>query len=82
VSAPASRTMKPLPELINGSNTAYTLANSPNPTASLKLYWQALNGAPILLIVGAGNDFTLSGNAITMLFVPATGDALYANYRF
>jgi hypothetical protein len=60
---------------INGSNTAFTLANTP-VAGSVSLY---LNGQ--LLVSGAGNDFTISGTAITMIIAPLTGDVLIANYR-
>lgn len=60
---------------INGSNTAFTLANTP-ANSSLSLY---LNG--MLMEPGSGNDYTISGAAITMLFAPATGDKLRAYYR-
>ncbi len=60
--------------LINSSNTAYTLVTAPINT-SLKLL---LNG--VTLQGGAGNDYTIAGAAITMLFVPQTGDKLLAYY--
>lgn len=59
---------------INGSNTAYTLANTPT-SGTLKLY---LNG--IRLKSGAGNDYTLSTNTITMTTAPISGDVLLADY--
>lgn len=59
---------------INSSNTAFTLAFTPQVT-SLVLY---LNGQR--LKSGAGNDYTVSGTAITMLFAPTTGDQLLADY--
>lgn len=59
---------------INGSNTAFTLANTP-VAGSVVLY---LNG--IRLRSGAGNDYTISGANITMLYAPATGDVLIATY--
>jgi co-chaperonin GroES (HSP10) len=60
--------------LVNGANTAYTLASIPQSN-SLELF---LNG--MLLEPGAGNDFTIVGTAITMLFAPLTGDKLRAYY--
>lgn len=60
---------------INGSNTAFTLANSPT-AGTVSLY---LNG--VRLQPGAGNDYTISGATITMLYAPATGDQLLADYR-
>lgn len=59
---------------INGANTAFTLANTPQ-SSSLELF---LNGQ--LLEPGAGNDYTISGTAITMLFAPLSGDKLRAYY--
>jgi hypothetical protein len=59
---------------INGSNTAFTLTSAPQ-NGTLQLF---LNG--IVLEPGAGNDFTISGTAITMLFAPLTGDKLRAYY--
>ena len=59
--------------LINGSNTAFTLANA--NAYGLALY---MNGQ--LLEPGSGNDYTISGNAITMLFAPLSGDKLRAYY--
>lgn len=59
---------------INGTNTAFTLATAP-AVASLDL---KLNG--VTLEPGAGNDYTISGTAITMLFAPVTGDKLRAFY--
>lgn len=59
---------------VNGSNTAFTIANTPQ-NSSLEL---VLNG--MVLEPGAGNDYTISGTAITMLFAPATGDKLRAYY--
>lgn len=61
---------------INGSNTAFTLVTAPaNTNTAIDLI---LNG--VVLEPGAGNDFTISGTAITMLFAPATGDKLRAYY--
>lgn len=60
---------------INGSNTAFTLANSPVET-SVKVY---LNGQR--LASGAGFDFTVSGTALTLAYAPDTGDVLVVEYR-
>lgn len=60
--------------LVNGSNTAYTLAFSPQVN-SLELQ---LNG--VGLEPGAGNDYTLTGAAITMLFAPVAGDKIRGYY--
>ena len=60
---------------INGSNTTFTLANTPT-AGSEHVY---LNG--ILQDVGAGNDYTISGGTITMLTAPLTGDKIRVSYR-
>lgn len=59
---------------INSANTAFTLAFTPQ-VSSVELI---LNGQ--VLDPGAGNDYTISGTAITMLFAPTTGDKLRAYY--
>ena len=60
---------------IDGTNLVFTLANTPAPEAGLVL---TLNG----LVLQLGNDYTLSGSAIT--FIPAAapqpGDSLLASY--
>lgn len=60
---------------INGSNTGFTLANTP-VAGSEHVY---LNG--VLQESGAGNDYTISGTAITMLTAPLTGEKLRVSYR-
>lgn len=60
---------------INGSNTAFTLANTP-VVGSEHVY---LNG--VFQESGAGNDYTISGTAITMLTAPLTGEKLRVSYR-
>lgn len=60
---------------INGSNTAFTLANT--PTAGSEHVF--LNG--ILQESGSGNDYTISGAAITMLTAPLTGEKIVVSYR-
>jgi len=60
---------------LDGSNTAFTLASSPVPAASLQLFE---NG----ILLKAGTDYTLAGAAITFLGrTPQLGDLLVANYR-
>lgn len=61
---------------IDGSNTTFTLANTPT-TGSVHLY---LNG--VRLKAGAGNDYTISGLTITMLYAPETGSNFLADYRY
>lgn len=60
---------------INGSNTAFTLANTP-VAGSEHVY---LNG--LLQESGAGNDYTISTNTITMLTAPISGDKIRVSYR-
>ncbi len=60
---------------INGSNTVFTLANTPI-AGSEHVH---VNG--ILVESGAGNDYTISGASITMLYALATGEKLRVSYR-
>lgn len=60
---------------VNGSNTAFVLANAPT-AGSEHVY---LNG--ILQEPGAGNDYTISGATITYLTAPVTGDKIRVSYR-
>lgn len=60
---------------INGSNTAFTLANTP-VSGSEHVY---LNG--VLQESGAGNDYTISGTTITMATAPLSGEKLRVSYR-
>ena len=60
---------------INGSNTAFTLSNTP-VAGSEHVY---LNG--VLQESGAGNDYTISGANITLLSSPLTGEKLRVTYR-
>ena len=61
---------------ITGTNLAFTLAYSPTPIASLKLY---KNG----MLLQENNDYTLSGTTVTFVAaaVPQVGDSLAAYYR-
>lgn len=62
--------------LVNGSNTTFTLADTPNPLTSLTLFRNGLLQMQTL-------DYTVSGNVITFATasVPQTGDVLLASYR-
>lgn len=60
---------------IDGANTAFTLANTP-VSGSEHVY---LNGQ--LLEAGSGNDYTISGAAITLLDAPLSGEKLRCSYR-
>ena len=59
---------------INGANTIFTLAHSPSPAASLRLYinWVLQNPA----------NYTVSGATVTFTTAPATGVSLMADYRY
>ena len=61
---------------MDGTNTAFTLANAPAPPASLQLF---RNG----MLLKQGNDYTVSGNALTFLSgsAPQPADELIASYR-
>jgi len=59
---------------INGSNVTFTISATPT-TGTLRLY---LNGQR--LRSGAGNDYTLSTNTITMATAPISGDVLLADF--
>lgn len=59
---------------VNGSNTAFTLANTPT-AGTVRLYIEGWRLYP-----GAGNDYTISGSTITMAVAPLTGERLTADY--
>jgi hypothetical protein len=59
---------------INGSNTAFTLANTP-VSGSVQVF---RNGQ--LQLSGAGNDYTISGATITYEYAPVTGEVLKVSY--
>ena len=59
---------------INGSNTAFTLDHTP------VILWLTRNG--IRLQQGVGQDFTISGNSITMAAAPQSGDVFNAQYLY
>jgi hypothetical protein len=63
---------------VNGTNATFTLANAPNPAASLQL---VKNGQ---VLQAGGFDYTLSGSTITFVTttIPSTGDLLQAWYRY
>lgn len=61
---------------INGSNTVFTLAHTPSPAASLKLY---LNGA---FQTAGGEDYTLATATITFINAPLTGGVLRCFYTY
>lgn len=61
---------------INGTNTSFTLSQTPSPSASLAVYLNGLRLSP-------GIDYTLSNASITFLSgtVPQTADILRCSYR-
>ena len=61
---------------INGSNTSFTLANTPVSGTEMLF----LNG--ILQRAGAGNDYTISGLTITYNTAPQSGDTLLCTYFY
>lgn len=60
--------------LVDGINTFFTLANTPK-VGTEDVY---VNG--VLQESGAGNDYTISGGIITMLFALQAGDKLRVSY--
>ncbi len=62
--------------LVNGSNSIFTLADTPSPASSLSVY---RNG----VLQKADLDYTLSGNGVTFAApsVPQPGDVLLCSYR-
>jgi hypothetical protein len=63
---------------IDGANKVFTLANTPNPAASLRLYKDSGSGGVLQL---SPTDYSLSGNTITFVTAPALGSTLLADYR-
>lgn len=61
---------------INGSNTAFVLANTPVPASSVRVY---LNGSRR---TGGGEDYTFSTATITFGSAPLTGSILRVDYRY
>jgi len=59
---------------VNGSNTAFTLANTPT-SGTEQVYLNGIQQEP-----GSGNDYTISGTAITYLTAPLTGDKIRVSY--
>lgn len=61
---------------INGANTTFTLAHTPNPAGSLSCYENGVQQR------AGGADFTLATATITYGVAPATGATLSCYYRF
>jgi hypothetical protein len=61
---------------VNNVNTVFTLAQSPNPAASLAVYRNGMR-------MKSGLDYTSSGNSVTFASgsVPQTGDVIQCSYR-
>lgn len=59
---------------VNGVNTTYTLADTPNPVTSLELF---ANGFIQILTT----DYSLSGKNITMASALPAGTTFRASYR-
>jgi hypothetical protein len=62
--------------LCNGVNTSFTLARTPI-LGSEEIF---LSGVRIL--AGTANDYTLSGNTITMVYAPRANETLRVNYDY
>lgn len=74
--APANFVYRETPTgTVNGSNTAFTLANT--PVSGTEQVFQ--NG--VLQEPGAGNDYTISGGTITYLAAPLSGDKIRVTYQ-
>lgn len=58
---------------VNGSNTVFSIANTPAENEAVELY---LDGLRLV----EGEDFSLSGLNITMTTAPAIGQKLRASY--
>jgi len=64
---------------VNGVNVTFTLAFTPDPTASDAFYWNGLR----LRRVGAAPgvlEYTIAGVTITLGTAPATGDTVLVDY--
>lgn len=59
---------------VNSVNTIFTLANTPNPSASLKVY---VNGQRMRLT----DDYTFSGRTITFITAPPATSIIICDYR-
>ena len=65
--------------LTNGTNSTFTIANTPSPPTALMLY---VNG--VLQLQGPAADYTFdtSTNTISMRFTPPVGSSLIATYPY
>jgi hypothetical protein len=62
--------------LVNGANTTYTLAHTPNPATSLVWTYNGQRLEP------GGADFTLATATVTTVTAPPTGTIIRASYRW
>lgn len=62
---------------INGSNTAFTLSQSPTSSSGVHVF---LNG--LAQIQGVGKDYTISGSTITFVTAPETAQTLTVIYQY
>jgi len=61
----------------DGINFVFTLQNSPSPSSSLMFF---VNG--VLQKQGSTADYTVTGNTITMNYVPGVGSSISAIYQY
>jgi hypothetical protein len=61
--------------VFNSINLIFTLAHTPSPSTSLKIYQNGLRLCP-------GVDFSVFGDQITMVVAPGPGTLLLADYRY
>ena len=61
---------------VNGSNTEFTLANTPSPASSLQF---VVNGQ---VLTSGGEDFTLATATVTTVTAPPTGSVIRVWYRY
>jgi len=77
-SSPTSTKWMDIPVgLTNGINYTFTLSHTPSPLESLMLY---VNG--VLQRQGPTGDYTISGNVVTMNYIPKAGSTLLSTYPY
>ena len=65
---------------LNGTNTSFTLAQTPTSGSLQLFYFAGGSGAGVLWL--SGTNYTLSGTTITATVAPMDGDALRAYYTY
>lgn len=65
---------------INGINTIFTLANTPDPTTSLRIFMMFSGGTGHMLV--DSGQYSLVGNTITFTTAPPTGATIRCFYRW